>query len=233
MKVGRRPSTQIRKAGAFGLYRGTRQMARARAAARIYRNPFPEFKFVRHKYCSTVTLPFAAAGTVSTYQFRANSMFDPDLTGTGHQPMFTDEMVAQYRYYTVVKSYIKVYIAAENTDQQCISLFYDTDADTPLTVDAATEQHKFANCVKLDKRNGPLVLKGYYNGPQSQKTTYKAFIGDIDQKILTTSNPGTPQARYFTLYRFSPSAAALAALIVRVEMVFHTVWRDPKDHVES
>lgn len=41
-------------------------------------------------------------GVVGCYQFRLNSIFDPDLTGTGHQPYYRDQLVAMgYEYYAV------------------------------------------------------------------------------------------------------------------------------------
>jgi len=35
--------------------------------------------------------------------FRMNSIFDPDYTGTGHQPFFRDMWASQYDYYTVIQ----------------------------------------------------------------------------------------------------------------------------------
>jgi hypothetical protein len=42
-------------------------------------------------------------GTGGIFQiFRMNSIFDPDQTGTGHQPMMRDLWASQYDYYTVI-----------------------------------------------------------------------------------------------------------------------------------
>jgi len=49
--------------------------------------------------------------------FRTNSIFDPDLTGTGHQPMFRDLWSSMYDYYTVLSCEYEIY-------------FYNACADT-------------------------------------------------------------------------------------------------------
>jgi len=41
-------------------------------------------------------------GNIGKQVFRTNSIFDPDLTGTGHQPLFRDLWASQYDYYTVL-----------------------------------------------------------------------------------------------------------------------------------
>lgn len=65
----------------------------------------------------TVTLTYAdnyrydvdAAGTTSYGQtFRMNSVFDPDYTGTGHQPLCRDLWASQYDYYAVLACRYKI-----------------------------------------------------------------------------------------------------------------------------
>jgi len=46
--------------------------------------------------------------TASSNEYRANSMFDPDSTGTGHQPYGFDQVAARYARYTVMKSKITI-----------------------------------------------------------------------------------------------------------------------------
>lgn len=62
-----------------------------------------------------VTLRYADVidvGTFGTsvvgYDFTANGLFDPDITGTGHQPMGFDQMMSFFRHYTVIGSKIIV-----------------------------------------------------------------------------------------------------------------------------
>jgi len=47
-----------------------------------------------------------ATGVVAQWGFRANSIYDPDLTGTGHQPLGRDTFTEVYGKYIVVGSKI-------------------------------------------------------------------------------------------------------------------------------
>jgi hypothetical protein len=53
------------------------------------------------RYVDAFSLQCAAATLVSGYQFRINSIYDPDYTGTGHQPYMHDQLAALYAQYRV------------------------------------------------------------------------------------------------------------------------------------
>jgi len=59
------------------------------------------------RYSTTFQLT-CTSGAVATYVFRANDLFDPDYTGTGHQPMGFDQMMLSYNHFCVTHSKIKV-----------------------------------------------------------------------------------------------------------------------------
>lgn len=59
------------------------------------------------RYVQDVALTMTA-GATSKYEFRANSIYDPDYSGGGHQPMRFDQMAAFYADYVVVASKITV-----------------------------------------------------------------------------------------------------------------------------
>lgn len=48
------------------------------------------------------------SGTSQLWYFRGNSVFDPDYTYTGHQPMGFDQFKAFFEYYRVISSKIEV-----------------------------------------------------------------------------------------------------------------------------
>ncbi len=58
------------------------------------------------KYATEVTIT-GAPGANASHVFRLNSIFDPDFTGIGHQPLAHDQWALLYGRYTVVKATIK------------------------------------------------------------------------------------------------------------------------------
>jgi len=73
----------------------------------LYGTGFPERMRMKHKYRETFHLT-ASSGASASYIFSCNGMFDPNITGTGHQPMFFDNMAALYDHYTVLNARITV-----------------------------------------------------------------------------------------------------------------------------
>ena len=67
---------------------------------------FPKNIVTKIKYCQINSLA-STSGAVNYNVFRANSIFDPDQTGTGHQPMFNDNYATIYNNYRVLGSTIK------------------------------------------------------------------------------------------------------------------------------
>lgn len=88
---------------------------------------FPPSKFVKgqlyYEYQLTIT---STTGVPSFYVFSANGAFDPNITGTGHQPMGFDNMMEFYDQYCVRASSIKVSLVGLSTSVGRVGLLlYD------------------------------------------------------------------------------------------------------------
>lgn len=70
-------------------------------------SPFPQTLWTAFTYSQTFTLSQSVASDPAIYTFRANSLYDPDQTGTGGQPRYMDTLLgdngstAPYRNYRV------------------------------------------------------------------------------------------------------------------------------------
>lgn len=63
------------------------------------------------KYQNTVSITNTAGNSSGIYVYRGNSIFDPDYSVGGHQPMGASQMVLMYRSYVVVGSKIQIKVA--------------------------------------------------------------------------------------------------------------------------
>jgi len=68
---------------------------------------FPSNKTVALRYLENFTLDASGSGS-ATQVFSVNSIFDPNVTGVGHQPMFRDNYANLYNTYRVNYSHITI-----------------------------------------------------------------------------------------------------------------------------
>lgn len=108
---------------------------------------FPMNQMVRMRYHTTLLLTPNNGYVATSYVFRANSIFDPDASGVGHQPLGHDQWAQFYSTYCVVGSKIIVKFAK---DQQQIGsgesnylagiILHDTGSLPTTNVDTLFEQ---------------------------------------------------------------------------------------------
>lgn len=92
----------------YGRGRGTKRIMVPK-----FMNPFQrDYELVQLKYRQNISLnpttDALGAGGSNTWAFSFNSMFDPDHTGTGNQPMYYDNYASLYGRYKVSFAKIKV-----------------------------------------------------------------------------------------------------------------------------
>jgi len=87
--------------------RSKRKRFRPRRARTTYLKTFPKQMAVKLTYCDTIAIPNTDTGTAD-YRFRLNSIFDPDMTGGGHQPRGHDQWATIFSKYCVIGAKVKV-----------------------------------------------------------------------------------------------------------------------------
>lgn len=83
-------------------------------------------------YSDSRLITFSGAAS-NAYVYSANGLFDPDITGIGHQPMGFDQLIALYEHYTVLNAKVTVSFVNESTTDPAyvgIAAFPDTTPET-------------------------------------------------------------------------------------------------------
>ncbi len=125
-----------------------------------YVSGMPKTRRARLRYADTISLT-STFGAIGQHHFVANACHDPDVTGTGHQPMGWDNWKALYNHYVVVGSKITVKIMA---------------GDGVSTPDAAIQ-----GCFLNDNTTLPYTTADGYI--ESKKGSYRTL--SFDRKTLT------------------------------------------------
>lgn len=87
-------------------------------------NSPPHKGYVVFRYTDTYHLA-SAIGSPATQIWKSNSLYDPDATGTGHQPYMFDQLcttTAFFQYYKVNKCVIKVTGSCNSAGTGCASV---------------------------------------------------------------------------------------------------------------
>lgn len=99
------------------------------------------FKLSTRYVATNIVIDPGASGIASTHVFSMNGMYDPDITGVGHQPLGFDQTVGvMYNHYTVIASRARVSVFNRDTlyPINCILQLKDT-ATTSTDVDDIIE----------------------------------------------------------------------------------------------
>lgn len=80
---------------------------------------FPNEIITKLRYCDLLTL-HSVNGAMSVNYFSANSIYDPDITNAGHQPMYRDNFASIYDLYVVLGCKITVHFTPFNIVQNWV-----------------------------------------------------------------------------------------------------------------
>jgi hypothetical protein len=111
--------------------------------ARSY--PLPDSTIRTLKYAAQFTIN-PAVGTPQTYVFAANGLYDPDVTGIGHQPYGLDQLMANYNHYEVLESCIRIraFNSSEGSGFLLGTKLDDNGTLTVASTEAVLEQPKWS-----------------------------------------------------------------------------------------
>jgi len=207
--------------------------ARAKAKLPFYgRNlrytGFPDQLAITHKFVTTLSLS-SASGIMANYIFSANGLYDPNITGTGGQPLYFDQCAALYDHYTVKASRCKIMLAGNGSvsgPQVYACLALDDDTNTNYTSVADLISDDVASWgLTGGVANKPLYLKAKWNAKKSY-----GILDAATDSVMSGTAAANPSEQ--TYYRFAIQEAgfsATATVNFLCEIEYDTVWRERKD----
>lgn len=83
--------------------------------------PYPNKMRFNTRYVESSVVLNPGAGVADTHIFQLNGLYDPDISGVGHQPIGFDQVMTMYDHYTVIGARAKVFIQnGENSIEQLV-----------------------------------------------------------------------------------------------------------------
>lgn len=195
----------------------------------LYRVPYGGFsqtKVVRLKYCDQYLIT-ATAGSMANYEWRANSIYDPDYTSPGgHQPMFRDVYAGLYNKYRVLSSKITIKAVPFPSESHCCVLYLDDSTGLPATLSAVREQN-------MTKSEAIVQPQGKNNTISIVYSAKKVFGKDNDDETLASigTNPANQQLFSIACQNLNSSVGTNCQLVVQIE--YWIQFSDLKEQVQN
>lgn len=162
---------------------------------------FPQ-KFLSKLVYSTYINIDVSVGSMSTYKFAANGLYDPDLSSTGHQPNPFDQLMSFYKKATVIGSMIRVHPMRVQGDTGATPLQFgvlvsdDGSANITLPTPEDFNESPLSKGARLKIANSSGLTSGQnaYRDSQfayySMKKQYPGMaVSDATMYNLITNNP--------------------------------------------
>lgn len=104
------------------------------------------FKFKTRYFARNISLNGGVAGIVGGHVFSCNGLYDPDISGTGHQPIGFDQVMQMYDHYVVIGAQMRLDVVnTSGTYSQMVgvALSDKTSLDTDPTVYIENSGNKY------------------------------------------------------------------------------------------
>lgn len=209
-----------------------------------YVNRFTGFGFpgklrAKLKYVDEVST--GASASIQYFRFSANGMFDPNVSGVGHQPYGFDQFSTVYGKYRVLSSVMKVWHVnntATTPDRVPCYVAIALDQDVALTFSNVThmlESDIIGNVRQIGAYHAvagtSMSLKEHARKKYSAKGYFGKGFDDNDLEGSVTSNPTTQC--YYHLMCAPQAGATSQQMYFRVQIEYSVEFTDLQDLSQS
>lgn len=180
---------------------------------------FPQRLYIKQRYVENVGVT-STTGSVAAYKWRANGMFDPNFTGTGHQPMYFDVCATVYNHFTVIKSYAKFSFVplSATTVPTAISSCLDDDTSSPATTAAMGESSKGTIKVATPAPTDPIITYCNFSARE-------AFGGDpLSNDNLQGTVSADPTEQMVFIAAVEGLNLSTQSWNIQAEITYYAVW---------
>ncbi len=141
------------------------------------------------RYADTFTMTTGVPG-LTTQVMNLNSLFDPDRTGTGHQPRGFDQLSTLYSRYRVYGVSFKVNcnLFTSTNDVLIIGVYPRNGTGTPANFSDSVE-NPWAVVDQYSLYVKPKTLKGFINLAELNGKTKTAYTADDTTQASTNASP--------------------------------------------
>lgn len=195
-------------------------------------SPLPKkFRFTTKYVEQQVDINPGAAGLPSTYVFMLNGLYDPNITGVGHQPIGYDQMMAMYDHYTVIGARARVTLSnLDTTYQQHCLVHLKDDATTSNNVPQIIE-NGMCRYTTVGRQGSGNSVKTLQLNCSMKKFFGRSPLGAEKYTGTVSNNPSDGVFLHITV---GPNAAVdTSSVRALVEIEYVAILTEPKELAQS
>jgi len=193
---------------------------------------FPAQRAMKLRYCEYLDQGLTSG--ISLLQWNANSIFDPYITGTGHQPLGFDTWKEFYNHYAVISSKVKFTMTATNGGATqasilaCAYLSDDVSVPAQITNFVESKRGSYKLIAGWNGMHAPTISSSY-----SAKKFFN--IKDVKDNLNRIGAPVTADPADVAVFNLSMNniSGATIPLTIMAVIEYTVLFSEPKDLPQS
>lgn len=192
---------------------------------------FPVSTVRRLRYVDTGLSFTTGTGLAGGYVFSCNGLYDPDITGTGHQPVGFDQMMLSYLHYCVLRARAKVLFHNEASAYVTCAIAVRASSTLQTVPNQILEDGLvvYTSMMQTTTYTGSVLLEMPCDvarfGGVRQLRDNSLYRGD------SASNPS--EQSYFHIYAWDSETASARTVSFQVLIEYEAAFMEPNNLVES
>lgn len=191
----------------------------------------PNVRIIKLRYADTISIT-STAGALGYHVYRANSLYDTDVTGVGHQPMGYDLWTQMYNHYCVLgaKIYVKAADDGLSTGPATYSgVLLSDDSIIPHSTSSGLMEEGFKTRIAVFQRKPIIMSCGY----SAKKFFNVANVKDNVTRIGATISQNPFDQAYFHIWQEPLDGSSTQTMFYSVVIEFVVLFSEPKKGVFS
>ena len=171
----------------------------------------------------------STSGICGVRVFQLNSLFDPDLTGVGHQPVGYDQLMALYEEYLVKAVRYKITCQSTSDNNEIIVGVSINDNSTTQQDPRVYMENGMTNwqvISRIGSGNNTKDFSGYIDLSKVHGVSYKEYLAETAYKGSQFANP--TEGAFLHVWIVAANQSASVGAVAHVELTYSSEFSGGK-----
>lgn len=182
-------------------------------------------------YCEKISIDPATSGLAVAHYFSANSLFDPNRSGVGHQPNGFDQLMAAYDHYAVTKAKLTLTVDNDGNNTGVLVGIGARDTQSGTSVPASLIEQGRCVYTGVGAAGGPTIKDLSLTIDVGKFLGGRDVLADPQLKGSSTASP-TEEA-FFQIWAAAMGTNDPAAVNMIVKVEYDAYFMEPKQLLQS